>query len=213
VKPKQVYWGGPIPKSSKVTAIDAVGCRTNAIVDSVDPLPVFCPLDAPELCHDQNNALRRDPMYYDYIYVDVPDGDRRDRFPYTGRRFYWKGSVRYMLDTGKIDKGHLKAGVRATNHVSPSTLNDAFKTIKEVYVHVIHLKKCWECIAPDEISPKEMVRCQKALSWHASASGTAPNSASGERSSPPTRATREAPCRGARSWTTASSSLPGASTW
>ncbi|NDD65155.1 MAG: HNH endonuclease, partial [Acidobacteria bacterium] len=161
VKPKQVYWGSPTPKSSKVTAIDAVGCRTNAIVDSVDPLPVFCPLDAPELCHDQNNALRRDPMYYDYIYVDVPDGDRRDRFPYTGRRFYWKGSVRYMLDTGKIDKGHLKAGVRATNHVSPNTLNDAFKTIKEVYVHVIHLKKSWECIAPDEISPEEIVRGQK----------------------------------------------------
>ena len=161
VKPKQVYWGGPKPKAAKVTAIDAVGCRVNAIVDSVDPLPVFCPLDAPELCHNEHGLLKRDPMYYDYIYVDVPEGDNRDRFPYTGRRFYWKGSVRYMLDTGKIDKGHLKAGVRATNHVSPNALNEAFKTIKELYIHVVYLKKSWECIAEDEVNPKDIVQGQK----------------------------------------------------
>ena len=79
----QVYWGGPKPKGTFVNYIDAVACRENAIMDNVDALPVFSPLDAPELCQDENGELKHDPMYYDYLYVDVPDGNETGRFPYT----------------------------------------------------------------------------------------------------------------------------------
>jgi hypothetical protein len=87
-KPKQVYWGGPTPKGSRVKCIDAISCRENAIVDSDLALPVFSPLDEPEFCHDEYGDMKQDPMYWDYIYIEVPDADSTDRFPYTGRRFY-----------------------------------------------------------------------------------------------------------------------------
>ena len=156
----QIYWGGPKPKYSKVNCVDAVSCRLNAIVDNDYALPVFSPLDDPELCH-KNGVLKHDPMYYDYLYVNVPDGDEKDRFPYTGRRFYWKAAVRYMLEKGKIEPRHLVASLRATKHASPSALNEAFKTIKELWVHVVEEVKNWECIAPDEIPPEDIVSAQK----------------------------------------------------
>ena len=43
-----------------------------------------------------------------------------------------------MLAKGKIEERHLKAGIRATSHVSPSVLNEAFKTMKELMVHYVH---------------------------------------------------------------------------
>ena len=136
-KPRQVYWGGGAPKGKRVDCIDAIGCRENAIVDSDLALPVFSPLDEPELCHDANGDLKRDPMYWDYIYVDVPDGDAKDRFPYTGRRFYWKGAIRYMLEKKRIEHRHLKAGIRASKHVSPSALKEAFEIIKAIWIPVV----------------------------------------------------------------------------
>ena len=53
-KPKQVYRGGPTPKHEKISCIDAIACRENAIVDSDLALPVFSPLDEPEVCQDEN---------------------------------------------------------------------------------------------------------------------------------------------------------------
>ena len=160
-KPMQVYWGGPSPHHSKVNCIDAIGCRANAILDNFDALPVFSPLDEPELCHDEFGIMKQDPMYYDYLYVNVPDGDEKDRFPYTGRRFYWKGAVRYMLAKGRIELRHLQAGIRATKHVSPSVLNEAFKTIKELWVHVVYEIKNWEGFLPDEVPPGDIRSGQK----------------------------------------------------
>ena len=131
-KPKQVYWGGPRPSSTVVSCIDAISCRENALVDNEDALPCMSPLDAPELCHDEYGDLKHEAMYWDYLYVAIADGDDHDRFPYTGRRWYWKGAVRYMLETRRIEPRHLLAGIRATNHVSPSALGDAFKTLKKI---------------------------------------------------------------------------------
>jgi len=161
-KPMQVYWGGPVPKGAEVNCIDAIGCRENALVDNDDALPIFSPLDAPELCHDENGNFKHEPMYYDYLYVDIPDGDEKGRFPYTGRRFYWKGAVRYMLAKGKIEPRHLKAGIRATKHHSPSALGEVFKNIKELMVHYVLEVKSWECIAPEDVQPEDIKSGGKA---------------------------------------------------
>ena len=160
-KASQVYWGGAAPKGKRVHCVDAVGCRENAIVDNDDALPVFSPMDEPEPFRDANNNVKHDPMYYDYLYVDVPDGDEAGRFPYTGRRFYWKGAVRYMLENGRVDARHIKAGIRATKHVSPSALNDAFKTIKALWAHVVQSSWAYRYYQPEEIPEGEVVRGQK----------------------------------------------------
>ena len=160
-KPKQVYWGGPTPKGSRVKCIDAISCRENAIVDSDLALPVFSPLDEPEFCHDEYGDMKQDPMYWDYIYIEVPDADSTDRFPYTGRRFYWKGAVRYLLAKGRIELRHLKLGIRATKHVSPSALNEAFKTIKELWVPVVYDSSEWKYHQPKDIPPKAFRDAQK----------------------------------------------------
>jgi hypothetical protein len=66
-----------------------------------------------------------------------------------------------MLENGRVDARHIKAGIRATKHVSPSALNDAFKTIKALWVHVVQSSWAYRYYQPEEIPEGEVVRGQK----------------------------------------------------
>ena len=123
--------------------------------------------------------------------MSVPDGDENGRFPYTGRRFYWKGAVKYMLAAGKIQDQNLIAGLRATKHVSPSAVADAFKTIKDLWSHVVYEVKSWEYKIPEQVLADDIKRGQKGAFYLASACGAVPNISSGRRSSPLMRAMQE----------------------
>ena len=52
------------PARASLFALDAKGCRSNAIVERESGFPVFGPLDEPEPPHDDETGALAHPLYH-----------------------------------------------------------------------------------------------------------------------------------------------------
>jgi hypothetical protein len=129
-------WGDDA-KYVRVTIMDVVSCRTNALLEYQWGLPTFSPLDDWEEYLDEDGVPARPLDSYDFLYVSVPDVDLSSQetanafFPYTGARAYCVGAVDYLLRNDIICNDNIVYGVRASRHLEPAKLGEAFETIKQ----------------------------------------------------------------------------------
>ena len=172
-------WGALKQGQESVRCVDVRGCRTNALLEYQWDLPTFSPLDDWEEYLDEEGVPRRPLDQYDFFYVDIPDVDLCDPstadfyFPYTGARAYCLGSVDYMLRKGIICNDNIVYAVRASRHLSPARLDEAFKTIDEAIKKVSVIITKTDVYQLDRDFPK-LLRlgwiglCQvtERLEWH-----------------------------------------------
>jgi len=112
--------------------IDAVGCRTNALVKRNRGLPVFSPLDEwqPFRLEDLRSA--------DFVYIEVEGRLHDGLFPYTGPRPYAAEVCEYMLERGTVYVHHCIATLTATRHVPPKLFEKNLETLKTVYADALY---------------------------------------------------------------------------
>ena len=161
-------WGDNA-KYVRVTIMDVVSCRTNALLEYQWGLPTFSPLDDWEAFHDEDGAPARPLDDYAFLYVNVPDVDLGEQqtadqyFPYTGARSYCVGAVDYMLRGGIITTDNVVYGVRASRLLEPVKLAEAFETIQKAAE--TGLKDEWSDQPEDrEMLLKDFVKLLR-LSW------------------------------------------------
>ena len=99
---------------------------------NTEPLPIFSPLDTIQEC---NLTLG------DYCFVDtgqeILDPSRYARLlPYSGPRWYWKQSVKYMLDNGIVRWPDVKYTLTASAHVPHDFFRHIFETIEQTQQNV-----------------------------------------------------------------------------
>jgi hypothetical protein len=129
---------------TEVKALDVVGCRVNALVQSEFGLPIFAPTDEPEavdlaaLSAVEAVAFvkRRDFFYLD-MGVDRIATFQKARddeiFPYNGARWYWKEVVIWLLETGRIEAKHVKAAWEASRHLDPDKLKSLIDDMRAAW--------------------------------------------------------------------------------
>ena len=116
--------------------------QVNGLTKRDRGLPIFCPLDEPELF--DLGRLRK----LDFVYVDA---GTKHSFPYTGARWYTAELVQHMLDVKVVEIEHCMAGLEASRHMSPALLAEYFELIKQ----------CWEKSISDREGQDGMFRAQK----------------------------------------------------
>jgi hypothetical protein len=129
-KPREVYIES-VPQLQKKCAtlkcLDAVGCRSNALLKCSRGLPVFSPIDS------RKPFVRAAIESVDFVFVQVDAELHSGLFPYTGARWYAAEVVEYMLERGTIRDEDCRASLTATRHVEAKTLQEHLDKIKEVY--------------------------------------------------------------------------------
>ena len=131
-KPRQAVQQLHAPPRTGAVEIDVIRRRRSALDKNDEPLPICCPLDQIKEC---NLTLG------DYCYVDtntaILDPVRYARLlPYSGPRWYWKGSVRYMLDHGIVRWPDIKLTMTASAHIPPDFIRHIFDTIEQTQANV-----------------------------------------------------------------------------
>ena len=119
---------------SVLKCIDAIGCRTNALVKRTRGLPVFSPLD-----EWQPFSLKGLPAA-DFVYIEVEGRLHEGLFPYTGPRPYAAEVCEYMLERGTVHVHQCKAMLTATRHVPAERFERNLEVIKAVYQDAL-----WNC--------------------------------------------------------------------
>ena len=121
----------PLPKKcAQLKCLDAVGCRSNALLKCSRGLPVFSPLD------DWEPFSLETLPEVDFVFVEVEGPLHSGLFPYTGARWYAAEVVEYMLKQGTVFEESCKASLRATRHVESEILQKQLDVIAKVYQHV-----------------------------------------------------------------------------
>ena len=89
-------------------AIDIIKCRRSGLEQNQEPLPIFAPIDQ---IREIENCVLGDYNFVDKK-IDIVDiAGYCKHFPYTGPRWYWKGSCKYMLSQGTITWNDIKSEV------------------------------------------------------------------------------------------------------
>jgi len=125
------------PGGSTLHALDAKGCRMNALLHRDRPLPIFSPLDEPTETFDKACLSTAD-----FIYVDA--GQERN-IPYSGCSWYAAEVVQYMLNIQIITLSNCKSSLTASRHISTKELAFCFETIQQ----------CWETASYEKWGSKE----------------------------------------------------------
>jgi len=128
-RPREVYITPckQVQKTGTLKCLDAVGCRSNALLKCSRGLPVFSPIDP------KKPFVRAEIGDVDFVFVEVDEELHSGLFPYTGARWYAAEVVEYMLERGTIRDRHCRASLTATRHVEAKTLQQHLNTIKQVY--------------------------------------------------------------------------------
>ena len=77
----------------------------------------------------------------DYCFVgkniDIVEPGKYTRLlPHSGPRWYWKGSVKYMLDQGIIRRSEVKYTLTATSHIPHDFFRNIFETLEATQSNV-----------------------------------------------------------------------------
>ena len=111
-KAKQAVQQLHVPKTQKPTEIDVRRCRRSALEQNQHPLPVFSPLDEVKPCDHElgdYNSVSKEVTWTSANYAQM--------MPYTGTRWYWRGSVEYMLENHIITWENVTHTLTATAHL------------------------------------------------------------------------------------------------
>ena len=108
-------------------------CRRNALDQNTEPLPIFSPLDQIQDC---TNCTLGDFCFVDKD-IEILDPIKYARLlPYTGPRWYWKNSVKFMLDQGIVRWSHIKYTLTATSHIPHDFFRHIFETMETTQANV-----------------------------------------------------------------------------
>jgi len=116
--------------AKKLICLDAVGCRSNALLKCSRGLPVFSAID-PIMPFSRELLPKAD-----FVFVEVEGEVHSEYFPYTGARWYAAEVVEYMLQRDTIFDDDCKAILCATRHVPAEELQDKLNILREVYQEV-----------------------------------------------------------------------------
>lgn len=136
-KPQQLMFGDGAPDCLKV---DAIRCRSNALIHNEWSLPVASIIDEP-VRYDPSGA--KDPYHLydcaDFYYIDAgePLDDPCDALPYAGPNWYWYENASAILGfgrskDGRIDQSHILYSFKASNHEQPNVLAEAYAKIEAI---------------------------------------------------------------------------------
>ena len=106
-KPQQLMFGDGMLDCLKV---DAIRCRSNALVHNTCPLPVASIIDEPV---PYNHELAKGPYDLhdcaDFYYIDAgaPLDDPCEALPYTGPNWYWQENAQHILGFGRSKEGRI----------------------------------------------------------------------------------------------------------
>ena len=136
-KPQQLVFGDGTPDCLKV---DAIRCRSNALIHNTFPLPVASIIDEPmpynpELAKNPYN-LHDDADFY-YIDAGEPLDDPCEALPYTGPNWYWRENAFHILGfgrskEGRVDQSHILYSFKASNHEHANALVEPYAKIEAI---------------------------------------------------------------------------------
>ena len=120
-KPQQLMFGDGALDCLKV---DAIRCRSNALIHNSWPLPVASIIDEPK---EYDYTLAEDATHLhdcaDFYYIDAgePLDDPFEALPYTGPNWYWHENAHHILGYGKSKEGRINQpcimySFRASDH-------------------------------------------------------------------------------------------------
>ena len=132
-KPRQAVQQIHTPAKTQAVEIDTIRCRRNAFDQNLEPIPIFSPIDEIRPLDDF--------VLGDYNFVDkdvsIEHAARYARMlPYSGKRWYWKASVQYMLNRGIIKWTDIKYKLTASAHVDCDFFKHIFATIEETQQNI-----------------------------------------------------------------------------
>ena len=129
-KPQQLVFGDGMPDCLKV---DAIRCRSNALVHNTWPLPVASIVDEPVQYDPADAAYLNLQGCADFHYIDAgePLGDPCDALPYTGPNWYWQANAAAIVlagrsKDGRIDQSNILYSFTASNHEEPNALAEPY---------------------------------------------------------------------------------------
>ena len=113
--------------------IDTIKCRRAGLEQNQEPLPRFAPIDQ---IREIENCVLGDYNFVDKK-IDIVDiAGYCKHVPYTGPRWYWKGSCKYMLSQGTITWNDIKYTLIATTHVAHDFFRHIFQTLQDTLINV-----------------------------------------------------------------------------
>ena len=127
-KPQQAVQQIHTPAKTQAVEIDTIRCRRNAFDQNSEPIPTFSPIA--EICPTDDFVLGA----YNFVNKDtsIEHATRYARMlPYSGKRWYWKASVQYMLNRGIIKWTDITYKLTASAHVDCDFFKHMFATIEE----------------------------------------------------------------------------------
>ena len=148
-KAQQLVFGDGMPDCLKM---DAIRCRSNALVHNTFPLPVATIIDEPA---PYDPKLAQGPYdvhgYANVYYIDAgaPLDDPCEALPYAGPNWYWHGNASHIpgygrSKTGRIDQDDILHSFRASNHDEPNVLEEPYAKIEAIVAaameHQVHPK-------------------------------------------------------------------------
>ena len=121
--PKQIVLRAHKPTAGIV--VDVKRCRRSALTSGWE-LPVFCSLD-------EIKVFELDDMDADFFYVSKPKGKIVEDLPYTGKRWYHKCNVLYLLETERISYNNILYSFRASGHLLGEALKEPLEIMDKAW--------------------------------------------------------------------------------
>ena len=135
-KPQQLVWGDG---HDNCFAVDAVRCRTNALVQNTEPLPVANVIDRIQVWCD-------DP---DFLFIDAGPGSLATA-PYFGPGWVWKETYQYLLHTRVCRRQDVVCVFRASEHAPPDALCEVYSRIEKLVARALEGQRVSVTDAYDE---------------------------------------------------------------